>query len=189
MKTTTREEWLNIAIDRLRGLFEEQGASIPKKVRASCGWPHVRGVASAHRRIGECWSPEASADQTIEIFISPVLDDTKRVAATLVHELVHAAVGNEAGHRKPFSQLAKKVGLEKPWTATVASPELEQRLVTLLSEKYPHSKLDRNVGRKKDGTRMLKVMCPSCGYVVRVAQKWIDQGLPTCCCGQEMEEA
>lgn len=42
---------------------------------------------------------------------------------------------------------------------------------------------------KKQSTRMLKVICPGCGYTVRTTQKWIDIGLPTCPCGEEMEVA
>lgn len=42
---------------------------------------------------------------------------------------------------------------------------------------------------KKQATRMIKVCCPGCGYTIRTTQKWIDVGLPTCCCGEEMEVA
>jgi len=43
--------------------------------------------------------------------------------------------------------------------------------------------------RTPQTTRMLKVECPADGYIVRTTQKWIDLGLPTCPCGEEMELA
>ncbi len=184
----TREEWLNLCVDRLRPMFEDSGAKIPEKVRVSCGWPSVRALATGNRRVGECWSPIASADQTSEIFISPALSEGGKVAGVLVHELVHAAVGNDAGHRAPFSRLAKKLGLQGPWTATTPSEELSEKLTAMMPEPYPHAVLNRSA-RKKDGTRMLKVICPDCGYTVRTTQKWLDAGLPRCPCGTEMEEA
>ena len=37
-------------------------------------------------------------------------------------------------------------------------------------------------------TRMLKVMCPGCGYTVRATRKWLDIGVPACPDGDTMEE-
>lgn len=54
---------------------------------------------------------------------------------------------------------------------------------------YPHAQLDPSCtdGKKKQGTRMIKVVCPSCGYTVRTTAKWLEVGLPTCPCGEDME--
>jgi hypothetical protein len=38
------------------------------------------------------------------------------------------------------------------------------------------------------GTRMLKVECPDCGYTLRTTRKWLDTGLPSCPAGNEMQE-
>jgi hypothetical protein len=38
------------------------------------------------------------------------------------------------------------------------------------------------------GSRQLKLECSDCGYVVRTSRKWIDVGLPVCCCGSEFSE-
>ena len=43
---------------------------------------------------------------------------------------------------------------------------------------------------KKQGTRLIKVACPdaSCGVVLRMTRKYIDEGkVPTCACGTRME--
>jgi hypothetical protein len=33
---------------------------------------------------------------------------------------------------------------------------------------------------------MLRLECPACGYTCRTTAKWIEVGLPTCPCGEEM---
>jgi hypothetical protein len=44
---------------------------------------------------------------------------------------------------------------------------------------YPHAALTMN-SKKVQGTRMLKAVCPSCGYTVRLTSKWANLGLPSC---------
>jgi hypothetical protein len=46
------------------------------------------------------------------------------------------------------------------------------------------------VTRKKQRCRLKKVVCPSCGMIVRTAQVHLDKGkIPTCACGTRMEVA
>ena len=120
-----REQWLNECIQKLRPDFEQLGHPLPEKIRASCSWPSKSGLANKKRRIGEAWSAKNSADQSCEVFISPVLKDPLEVSATLVHELVHCAVGVEEGHKGKFPRLAKAVGLEGKMTATTAGEDVE----------------------------------------------------------------
>ena len=96
------------------------------------------------------------------------------------------------GHRADFGRIAAAVGLVKPWTATSASEELKSRLNAPIQKigPYPHAALDLTASpHKKDGTRMIKLECPDCGYVVRTTAKWIDVGMPKCPCGAEMDLA
>jgi hypothetical protein len=78
-------------------------------------------------------------------------------------------------------------------TATSAGEELQQRIkAELLANlpQYPHAMLDMQLRPvKKQSTRMLKAKCPECGYTIRTSQKWLEVGLPTCPCGEEMKEA
>ena len=186
----TREQWLNEAAKLLCPLFEEHGATIPTNTRYSCGWPSKSALSAKKQRIGECWTKDVSGDEHWEIFISPSLGDPIKVLGVLVHEIVHACVGLAAGHRGSFKKLATAVGLEGKMTATSESDALKARL-KIISEKlgtYPHAALvGGSNGRKKEGTRLLKISCPDCGYTARVANKWLEVGLPTCCCGAEME--
>jgi len=185
-----REQWLNECIKQLRPDFEQLGHPLPEKIRASCSWPSKSGPANKKRRIGEAWSSKNSADQSCEVFISPVLKDPLDVAATLVHELVHCAVGVEEGHKGKFPRLAKAIGLEGKMTATTAGETLAARLRAMTDAigPYPHAELTHSNAPKKQGCRLLKVVC-ECGCVVRMTRKWLDEvGPPTCGCGGEMVE-
>ena len=102
--------------------------------------------------------------------------------------MVHATVGTDKGHKGPFKKLATRLGLIGKMTATVASPELKTRLDAMAAElgPYPHAAMNTNA-IKKQTTRMVKVECAGCGYIVRTTEKWIEVGLPTCPCGEEMK--
>jgi hypothetical protein len=186
---TTREQWLVHLAQLLRPEFTRAGLPLPSNIRFSCGWP---GAGSRHARIGECWHVSASADRTFEIFISPALSDPLRVGDVLVHELCHAAAGLEAGHTGAFRRCARALGLTGPMRATVASASLQARLQALQPElgPYPHARLDAaDRPTKKESTRLIKVICPECGYTIRVTRKWIAAGLPVCPCGERMAES
>jgi hypothetical protein len=142
-------------------------------------------------RLAHAASTACSADGAHELFISPALDDQQRVAEVLVHELCHAVDNCRHGHGPEFRAIATAVGLAGPMTATVAGPQLTERLNALLSgmPEYPHRTLDVNVEAKKQSTRLLKIVCPACGYTARTTRQWLDHGLPTCPCGTRMAQA
>jgi len=187
----TRESWLLACIELLKPDFIEVGATIPDKLRASCGWPSKSGLAKKKRRIGEAWSAKCSGDETFEIFISPVLKDGRPVLATLVHEIVHCAVGVEAGHKGPFKRIALAIGLEGKMTETVAGETLNKRIDEIIARvgPYPQAELRSSNAEKKQTCRQLKVICKECGCICRMSRKAIDEvGCPTCACGGEMAE-
>ena len=174
----TREEWLSAAVEELRPVFDSLNP-LPEKIRVTCGVPSVRSTA-LKKRIGEHWSPKASEDQTHEILISPVLDDSVEVFAVLVHELAHAATDGD-GHQGRFPATVRSLSLEGKPSQTYAGNAFKQRFKDLIDGlgPYPHAKL--NVGsHKKQSTRMLKAVCPACGYTVRLTSKWLAVGLPIC---------
>jgi hypothetical protein len=142
--------------------------------------------------LGECWSDANSKDGHTEIMISPILDDPMRVVGVLAHELVHAAVGIEYGHKEPFAKLAKAIGLEGKMTATTEGEAFKQALAPILEAvgPYPHAELSKTA-RTKQGTRLLKLQCPTCPYTVRITRKWLDEvGAPACPThGDDMKEA
>jgi len=189
MKATTREEWLIKAINLLRPDFSAVDVEIPEKIHVTCGWPSQGGRPGKKQRIGEAWPPSCSEEGFTEIFINPMLSEALEALDVLVHELVHAAVGCEEGHKGPFRNTAKALGLEGKMTSTKAGETLLVRLreINDLIGFYPHAKLTPKA-KKPQSTRMLKVVCPNCDWAARTSRKWIDLGLPTCACGSKMEE-
>lgn len=189
MTTQFREEWLHNAVEKVSALLTERAEVSVPEVRVSTGWPSKGGTSLKKRVIGQCWKSEASEDGVAQIFISPMLDDAPVVLATLVHELIHA-VHPTAKHQGDFIKTAKAVGLVPKWTATGAGEELTALLVVVAEElgPYPHSKITPLMQEKVQSTRMLKVVCETCGYTVRTTQKWLDIGMPSCPDGDEMIE-
>lgn len=120
----------------------------------------------------------------------------------LIHELAHAenftldikdCVNNV--HNKKFKAMAEQLGLiVKPrdkrygFGFTDLGPGAKDFLAKIKfnAELFKMNRLEP-LNAAKAGTRLLKCQCPSCEYTVRITQKWIDVGLPTCPCGEEME--
>lgn len=187
--TQVREQWLNNAVDELRGHFSAVGHPLPLNIRVTCGLPS-RALRSG--AIGECWSDRASGDGTHEVFISPVLADPREVYACLVHELIHT-LPNCMNHGKLFQSVGLALGLKpvgkpaKPWGATVAGDTFDGMHADIIDSLgvYPHAALTLLAERKKQGTRMLKATCEHCGYTIRVTAKWATKGMPVCYCSGE----
>lgn len=184
----TREEWLVAATNALKLDFEDAETEIPEKVRVTCGWPSHGGRAKKNRITGECWPAKKSGDGHFEIFIAPTMADPIEVLGTLIHELVHASVGLDQGHKAEFRKVAIALGLAGKMTATEVGAELRERLHTLVEELgvYPHAEIDPTQAKKPQTTRMLKIECPTCGWMARTSKKWMEMGLPICACGEQM---
>lgn len=191
-KFKTREGWLTAAAnDILTPFIVARTCTIPVvegqlstghdiDSRISVGWPKGKRTV-----IGQCWY--SSEDKIPQIFISPELIDPSRVIDVLLHEMIHARLGGQFGHKKEFKRLALACGLEGKMTATVAGEWLKEEIENWVKELgvYPHSQLDLSKA-KKQTTRLLKCSCESCGYIARVTSKWIDEiGAPICPCNND----
>jgi hypothetical protein len=185
---------LNLAVEELRPLFDAAGVAIPA-VAVSVGWPSTGGRGARTRRIGECWDASTTADGRPAVFVSPVLHDGVEVLATLVHELVHAAVGTACGHKGPFQSVGRAVGLRGPWRATTAGPELRAELeridAYLGGYATIHGAIRAGAGRAPEKTRLLKVVCAvdpeTCEYTARVSAKWAAMAAHECMATGELE--
>lgn len=188
-QTPFREVWLHNAAEHVNALLLDAGIDKVPEARVSVGWPSKGGTSLKKRVIGQCWHAESTGDNVAQVFISPMLEDGISVLATLVHEMVHV-VHPGAKHQGKFIETAKAVGLTPKWTATNAGEELTAQLekINEVLGKYPHSKITPVVQEKVQTTRMIKLVADDCGYIVRTTQKWIDEGLPKCPHGEEMQE-
>ena len=112
---------------------------------------------------------------------------------TLAHELAHSVAPKGAKHGAKFMRIARAVGLTqgKP-TQIAAGAELCAELERINAElgALPHAALDANALPKAEKTRLVKVMCATCGYVARVTRIWLDgPGAPLCpACRKQMDE-
>lgn len=207
----TREEWLLGAVDQMRPWMAEVGAPVGP-VSVSIGWPGGRGSKVGVR--GQCWMPHTVKDGRPAIFISPnqTAEDPVTLLGILLHEMNHAA--GHWGHTGPFGETAADLGFLKPWTDSSGKNEALQARLAALAEKMgplAHAAIDPAeyiVGTRRvktdpqtgepildpagqppvQSTRMLRLSCVHCGYVVRTTRKWINVGLPVCPCGTTFQE-
>ena len=187
----TRESFLIRATTILRHEYRKVGYELPE-VHVSVGFPSKRATSTNNRCIGQCWHGEGQKNGKGHLFISPVLDGPLALA-TLAHEHLHAFLPAGVGHGPAFKRAMGKVGLEGKPTATSAGKALKARLRKLETKLggYPHDKLNVNGGKRKQTTRLLKVECAPCDYVVRVTRKPLDAYGPPICpsCMEQMVEA
>ncbi len=179
-----REGWLLALVHALEPMMSQVGAEYdPDKVRVSVGFGPRR------KALGVCFPTQANNAGLSYVFISPVEDDPLKIAATVVHELIHVSDDCKSGHQNHFAKCARALGLEGKLTATVAGEGLNHALADILKDlgEYPHTKLNLS-GVKKQGTRLKLVECPADGFKFRTTAKWIDQfeGKFKCPCGESM---
>ncbi len=185
----TREDWLTAAVSELKPFFLLNGVSISDKIRVSCALPS-NAKRTNFKSVGECFPNTNSADAHFEIFISPVLADPIKVFETLIAMLCHTANG-ALNHGKPYQKIADAMLLLPNGTQSAryksvthgdAFVQAYKQIIDSLGA-YVHAELSASVG-KKQSTRMLKCVCPSCGYTVRLTAKWAfkhgNLNLPLC---------
>ena len=192
-----REEYLNKLTGELnKRLFKQHGYSLPlDTIKVSCGFPCRKALSNKNRTIGQCFPTESNGYN--EIFIHPQLEDITEIGGVLVHELIHAYDDCKNGHKKPFKDIAIKVGLTGKMTATEPTEELKDLLKDIEEGlgKYPHKSLEPST-KNKQTTRMLKLVCPTSHpeqkkdqYILRASNTTIElSGFPVCPCGLQMQQ-
>ena len=196
-----RESWLDDVAGRLRPAFAQLGAPLPGRLRIAIGFPSTGRRAKA---TGECWDSTASADGTFEILVRPDLAEAEGalglpVAVALARELIHAAVGIQAGMGPGYRKVALGIGLTGPMRATSPGPAFLALIAPVLQAagSLPHARLQADkeaaaavqdakdapitTSPRKQASRHVKCACSTCGYVARTARKWLDQAGPPHC--------
>lgn len=175
----TREEWMNHIANEMRPMFDRVNARMPDRVRLSMS------LCRGKKAVGQCFDAECSTDHTYEILVRLDQADPLEVAAIIAHELIHAAIGVEQKHGPEFKRVALDLGLEGRMSQTRPGDRFKGNIEAILIEAgdFPHARLDwegKRTGPKKQTSRMRKVECKGCGYVARVASKWLELGAPHC---------
>jgi hypothetical protein len=195
-----REEVLNFFYSNfIIPLFAKHGYNLPLNVKVSIG------LLQNKKAIGSAYHPIVGSGY-YHIFIAPkIAKDAYLVFTTLIHEAIHTLFFN---HLHEFSQCAAAVGLLKPWTSTTGSDKLENEITQWLADNditwyepdlkdlhdiiFPGGKSPggRPIGSPpKQKSRMIKLTCPDCGYLIRTSRTNIEsKGLPGCPCGNTFEE-
>ena len=179
--------WFRTAAAELRADFAVCDATLPEKMRFNVGF--TSQGKRAGRTTGETWPASASADGTVEIIIRIDQFDPIKCLGILVHQLIHSVTGK--GHGVEFKELCLKLGMDATHGLRNATPgaRMKDRIATLAAQlgPLPLAKLDWDHDAadkpKKQVARLLKVECrgPGCGYLARVAQRWITEvGAPHC---------
>jgi len=186
-----REQWLTSVGGLLNAQVFQPVGYEASDFRISVGFPIKGGrpTLSGKVSIGECHSPQSSADNKAQVFISPILCDPIKVIETVAHEMVHVIAGNECGHKGPFKRLAVSIGLTGKMTQTTAGPVLLEKIQAIINEmpEYPHGELTPDTANRK-GSRLVKIVCPACDNVARQARKTFDTyGLVCGSCSLTME--
>ena len=177
MTYKTREEWLTAALSIIR----TEVPSLTARIRVACGFP------STFRRSGtlaESWPSDASGDATHEVMVSPTVAIPAQVFPLLLGQALHALPGAMSRESATWQAACIDAGLapaDPKWTTLEATEDLWNRFGNALEAlgDYPHAEIAAGV-RKTQATRMLKLTCPACGYIVRTTGKWLSTGLPTC---------
>lgn len=153
-----REQWLLNAVDILReGIFKPRSVYIPE-LKLSVGLPHARN----QRKIKiQYFPPDMSTDGTAAVFVSPLLADGSLIIGQLYNMLreIYAPVNH---------------------TLPTFTPAVSADFLQALGE-YPDAAL-KLPDLSTQSTRMLKLECPHCGYILRATQRWISKGVPYCYC-------
>ena len=189
----TREQWLIAGAELMSSWFSEVDAPEPKKLQFAVGFPKY----CKPNAIGQCWDKIASEDKEHHnIFVSPVLADPVEVLGVVLHEQVHASVGVEHGHKKPFKDVVKKLGLAGKATATFVELDspLHKRMLELVEKigPYPHVKMALRRGKKRPpGGGWIKfVSTNNDKYILRLSPvAFKEAGAPMDPWGDEMQEA
>ena len=185
-----REAWLQAAATSLSAhVFGGTGFVPPGDVLPSCGFPSRGGLGKTRLVLGECWAPDYTPGGVgtgrSQIFINPIVADTTYALEVLTHELVHAAVGTEHGHKGPFIQASRAIGLERPWKSARAGESLLATLrgVVELVGAYPHAGFEPPTVTPPEQrrNRQRKCVCNACGErIVRMSKKQIADGAVIC---------
>lgn len=181
-KFETREQYL-VAAGRL---LDAEVLQKKTESKMPAEW-YVSVMEPSGRVIGRAWPASHDAHH---MFVSAALSDAVQVLATLLHEMIHLAVGVKEKHNKVFGKAARAVGLVGKLTATTAGPELAEYLKSLDAQLggYPHKPLTARITNKTG--RDNRVACRSIndeGYKVLIARKWVEcHGFPKDPWGDDM---
>jgi len=170
----TREQWLDAAVAAIRARIPEIGS----RIRCAPGFPRTFTRSGT---VAEVIPDTDSQDGHFEVLIAPTLADPEGVFVALLGQVLHTLPGALTVASRAYRDALTNWGLAiegQDVSPTADFIEHWQGDIDGLGP-YPHAAVTVAT-RKVQSTRMLKLTCPQCGYIVRTTGKWLAQGLPTC---------
>lgn len=174
-----RDAWLRQVADVIGGWLDDLGFPVPStEIRTGFASKGSRG-----RTISESWLEGDTS--TFVIFIRPDRDDPIDVAGAIAFQLCQIATQPKDTHGHLFRHVAISIGLkgrraEMP-PGTLFREMIKPSLKSIGPLPQAEMSLPEKIGSKTQTSRLLKVSCPTCGYVARVSRKWLnDMGPPHC---------
>lgn len=193
-----REEWATRLAGRLNSqTFRLAGYPIPLNVRVSCGVPSGGRLPRSLRRVAITYDRRLSADDTFEIALNPLLENSFQVAAALGEQFIYIVNGLENGRDRSFKRIAAAVDLHGPAQRMIPGPAFKRVVEQTIDGigPYPHAAFaqgatntDQGVnsvvvtsGPRPQKARLIKAECSVCGLTMRLANKWLHQNGPLVC--------
>ena len=177
----TRDTWITAFVGHARKAFADVNLTVPE-VR-------IGTAVLGRKTLGVCWPAEASSVGAAEITVCLKTDETRSVAGTITHELVHAC--GFKGHRRDFTEAGRSVGLSGKPTQMAFMDSVPAWAEVAIAEigDYPKGKVEQGGGVPRQGTRMIKCSCSGCDIVFRTTRTHIenkDLGCPNMDCDGEL---
>lgn len=196
-----RDEWLTAFVAECRGWFSQRGVHLPPTVHIVSGWGYAEGGVR-HAEAPHIQAHMVSGTRTVDgapvVFVSPVVDDVWRVAAYVVHQLIHAALDPELQHPKAFREAARAVDLAGPPTVPALGPDLRELVGEFIADRgdYPPTPLGllaapvipgrTSTAPAPQSDRYLAARCPVCpGHrskhrTLKLSRRAAAEGTPLC---------
>lgn len=196
-----REAWVSRLEWSLNDkLFEQSGHAIPRNVRISCGIPSGGRLPRNTKRAAITYDRSCSTDDTFEVALNPLIDNSFRVATALGEQFIYIVNGLSRGRDASFKRIAAAVDLRGPAQRMIPGPAFKRVVEQVLLElgPYPHAALDTaaksgngtgekdhaagpvSSGPRAQTARLIKAQCRKCGLTLRLASKWIQNRKLSC---------
>ena len=162
------EEWLKLLVDECLNMLnnagidtkQHTGAGVEIHISDTRGRKRVTNNQKGSHALGLCYAKSSSTGNKRVIEVDRETDDLWETIDTVAHEVTHAVLDENEGHKGRFPKLVKdlfKLG-GKP-TATTPTEEMKELFYDFLVANggYPH--IAFRPRHRKQTTRMVKVWC------------------------------
>jgi len=142
----TQDKWFRAATKQLLAIIKENEFALKTKTHPRARireWPKPKNIMVQLARWldntgGEHWDSAYSIDGELTLIMLNVSQTNPiELLAVLLHELIHATIGNCWSHKAPFQRLAKGCGLLGPAGSTRPGPALSRRLKEIAMDLGP----------------------------------------------------